>query len=133
MGTNVSRTGQPNIPAKALNVSVQTLSRYAREGLIPFDVTPKGHRRYNTTEVVQALRNAKETSVSLEPLNTSGELVFGPDVVMSVQSRMSQDLRATHTSTYSETPAESSPGQVRSESAFSEMLNSAKKVLIAAG
>ena len=56
MGTNVSRTEHPNATAKALGVSVQTLSRYAREGLVPFDLTPKGHRRYDTAEVVESLR-----------------------------------------------------------------------------
>lgn len=131
MGTNVPRREQPHILAKALNVSVQTLSRYAREGLIPFDVTPKGHRRYNTEEVVRALRESQESSVSLEPLDIGGEMVFGADVAMSAQSRISQDLRATHTVPYSETPAESSRDRAPSESAFDEMLNSAKRVLLA--
>lgn len=130
MGVNVSRTDHPHIPAKALNVSVQTLTRYAREGLIPFDVTPKGHRRYNTAEVIKTLRDAQESSVSLEPLNTAEGLIFGPPVEVSAQSRISQDLRSTHTLPYGETPADTCDDQTPGESAFDEMLNSAKKVVL---
>ncbi|MEG9250299.1 MerR family DNA-binding transcriptional regulator [Arthrobacter sp. Soc17.1.1.1] len=132
MGTIVSRTEHPNITAKALGVSAQTLARYAREGIVPFDTTPKGHRRYNTEEVVEALRWVKEPTVFMEPLGFD-ELVFGSEVVMSPQSRMSQDLRATYTSPITEDPVDISEIQAPSTSAFDEMLSSAKRVLVTVG
>ena len=41
--------------ARALGLSTDSIGRYAREGRIPFDTTPGGHRRYNVEEVRQAL------------------------------------------------------------------------------
>lgn len=132
MGTKVSRTEHPHNVAEVLNVSVATLSRYAREGLIPFDVTPKGHRRYNTAEVVETLQHAKETAVSVEPLIISEDLVFGPEIIMSDQSRMEQDLRATRTVPDSGTATHSAE-EGAPESAFDEMLSTAKRVLVTVG
>lgn len=41
--------------ASALNVRPATVQLYARNGRIPFDLTPGGHRRYNLEEVRAAL------------------------------------------------------------------------------
>lgn len=131
MGTNVSRAEQPHTVAKVLKVSVATLSRYAREGLIPFDLTPKGHRRYNSAEVVEALHSAKVQPLSVAPMKFTGDLVFGPAVVMSDQARMSQDLRAIRTTPYMGSSA-STADQGEPESAFDEMINSARRIRVLA-
>lgn len=41
--------------ASALRLSVDSIGRYAREGKIPFDQTPGGHRRFDLDEVRLAL------------------------------------------------------------------------------
>ena len=41
--------------ASALSLSVDSIGRYAREGKIPFDQTPGGHRRFDLDEVRLAL------------------------------------------------------------------------------
>lgn len=41
--------------ARALRVSADSIGRYAREGRIPFETTPGGHRRFNIDEVRLAL------------------------------------------------------------------------------
>jgi hypothetical protein len=46
---------KPNELASELGVSVSTVGAYAREGLIPFTTTPKGHRRYDLKAVRAAL------------------------------------------------------------------------------
>lgn len=52
--------------AKALNVSPQTVRNYADEGIIPYQKTLKGHRRYDLADVERALRRAQVRS--FEPL-----------------------------------------------------------------
>lgn len=49
------RTAEAAELARALRLSVDSVGRYAREGRIPFDTTPGGHRRYNVDEVRLAL------------------------------------------------------------------------------
>lgn len=41
--------------ARALGLSTDSVGRYARDGRIPFDTTPGGHRRFNIDEVRAAL------------------------------------------------------------------------------
>ena len=41
--------------ARALNVSGETIRYHARQGRIPFAVTPGGHRRFDIDEVKEAL------------------------------------------------------------------------------
>lgn len=41
--------------ARDLRLSTDSVGRYAREGRIPFETTPGGHRRFNLDEVRQAL------------------------------------------------------------------------------
>jgi hypothetical protein len=46
---------KPNELATELGISVSTVRAYARDGLIPFTTTPKGHRRYELGAVREAL------------------------------------------------------------------------------
>lgn len=41
--------------AVVLNVTEQTVRQYARDGAIPFDVTPGGHRRFDVDAVLLAV------------------------------------------------------------------------------
>ena len=49
--------------ASALSLSVGSIGRYAREGKIPFDQTPGGHRRFDLDEVRLALELAGDEAV----------------------------------------------------------------------
>lgn len=136
MSAAVSRTDYPKDVATALGISADTVGRYAREGIIPFEVTPKGHRRYNIEEVREALASA----LSPEPLRLvappefqSGRLVGGPEVLISPQSLLQEDLRATRTVESAEIPAEEMTDGRSSDSVFDEVLGHARRVLVAAG
>jgi len=136
MSAAISRTNYPKEVATALGISVDTVGRYAREGIIPFEVTPKGHRRYNIEEVREALA----ASLSPEPLRLaaspefqSGKLLGGPEVRVSPQSRLQEDLRATRTVESAESPAEEMTDGRSSDSVFDEVLGHARRVLVAAG
>lgn len=51
--TRESKTGDV---ARAVGLRPSTVQLYARNGRIPFDVTPGGHRRFNVEEVRTALK-----------------------------------------------------------------------------
>ncbi len=52
----MERLAEPADVARAVGVSVDSIGRYAREGRIPYSLTPGGHRRFNIGEVLHALR-----------------------------------------------------------------------------
>jgi predicted site-specific integrase-resolvase len=56
-----ARTARPGEVARMLKIDVATVSRYAKTGKIPCDVTPSGHRRYNLEEVRLALAGSRVT------------------------------------------------------------------------
>ncbi len=70
----------PAEAAKALGVHVNTLTRWARNGLINAVRTPGGHRRYWEDEV-QAIREGKEMTEHLGGLGapSSGSIVHDDD------------------------------------------------------
>lgn len=47
--------------ARHLHVSAATVQRYAREGRVPFLITPGGRRRFDLEEVRQALGPSDES------------------------------------------------------------------------
>ena len=51
----IERTAKSSEVGKALGMSSATVQRYARERVIPSDLTPGGHHRFNIEEVEQAL------------------------------------------------------------------------------
>lgn len=50
-----NRTATTEQVAATLHVKPATVRKYAREGRVPFDTTPGGHRRFNIDEAVAAL------------------------------------------------------------------------------
>lgn len=60
------RTATTAEVAEVLHLSPATVQLYAREGRIPFDKTPGGHRRYDVAEVQLALAPADDDDVTLE-------------------------------------------------------------------
>jgi excisionase family DNA binding protein len=96
--------------ARALRVSADSIGRYAREGRIPFDTTPGGHRRFNIDEVRLALdlRGGRPaTSVFAVPAAT-------------VRARV---IRSVHT-----TPAVAGPAPEAGHTAAGELLATAFRV-----
>jgi hypothetical protein len=135
MSPSISRTHLPKEVATALGISVDTVGRYAREGIIPFEVTPKGHRRYDLEEVRSALASELTPTTRLRAsAPTQGtRLVAGPDVSASPQSRLREDLRATRTMERSESSEERGVEGQKPDSAFDEVLGHSRRVLVAAG
>jgi hypothetical protein len=66
-----SRTATPKDVAAALHLRPATVQLYARNGRIPFDLTPGGHRRYNLDEVREALA-ISEGSLMAGPRRSRG-------------------------------------------------------------
>lgn len=136
MSAAVSRTQYPKEVAATLGISVDSVARYAREGIIPFEVTPKGHRRYNVEEVRESLASAlspQPLRLGASPEFQSGKLVGGPEVQISPQSSLQEDLRATRTVESAESPAEDITDGRGSNSVFDEVLGHSRRVLVAAG
>jgi len=127
--TQTVRTTLPKEVARSIGVSVDSIGRYAREGLIPFETTPKGHRRYNVEEVQAAL--ADMAGSSLDGLRASAptrhsQLIAGPAVVPSASALTRESLRATRTilvDTWDD-PAEAT------EPILIEVLGHARRVLV---
>jgi len=129
----IKRDLLPKDIASALNVSTDTIGRYARAGLIPFDKTPKGHRRFNLAEVQQALVDMD--SDSLDFLRSPGgvprnPLALGPVVVMSKSARLRENLRATRTAPSFSSGAENVEDSDPSSGTFEDLLKHSRRVLI---
>lgn len=63
---------KPKEVAERLNIEVQTLRDYAVRGLIPCEMTPLGHRRYDLELVGEALRLLKPQTFA--PLTGEGDV-----------------------------------------------------------
>lgn len=63
----MERTAEAREVARLLRVSADSIGRYAREGHIPFDTAPSGHRRFNIGEVRLALGIAGESPMFTVP------------------------------------------------------------------
>lgn len=53
--------------ARILELSPSTVRGYAQRGIIPFETTPGGHRRYAPEEVKKALQEVRASIAPLEP------------------------------------------------------------------
>jgi len=51
----MARTATTEMLARALHVGPAAVRKYARQGRVPFDTTPGGHRRFDVDEAVSAL------------------------------------------------------------------------------
>lgn len=135
MSASISRTHFPKEVATALGISVDTVGRYAREGIIPFEMTPKGHRRYDIEEVRDALTSTLSSSpqrLLSSPVSQGRKLVAGPQVRVSRQARLREDLRATRTVEREEIASEKGTDDRSTDSVFDEVLGHARRVLVAA-
>ncbi|MHB8186495.1 MAG: helix-turn-helix domain-containing protein [Dermatophilaceae bacterium] len=131
------RTMFPKAAADAIGVSVDTVGRYAREGLIPFATTPKGHRRFNLDEVRAAIADLRGSQ--LTRLRTSAEtppramLIPGPAVRVSASSRLREDVRATRTGVRGGRASEAQVQDASPVTALDDVLDHARRVLVATG
>jgi DNA-binding transcriptional MerR regulator len=127
----VKRTAYPQEVAEALGISVDTVSRYAREGIIPFDSTPKGHRRYNVDEVrevLEALRAPFDASrLRRSPYAAAPGLGVGRQVRRSAAARLQEELRATRT-----TAADAVEVEDDEVSVLDDMIEHARRIVISA-
>lgn len=106
--------------ALALGLSPDSIGRYAREGRIPFDLTPGGHRRYNVDEVRQALR----------PAPGSGTEVFA----VSAATRRRQAIRSVRTLRVQPEVAQGRPAPpARRSAAVDRLLAGARSVQFSSG
>lgn len=133
MTAAISRTHLPKEVAIALGISVDTVGRYAREGLIPFDTTPKGHRRYNIEETQAALASELPSPNRLQgpPAGHRNRLVAGPEVTPSPQSALREQLRGIRTTEKEPAPENRGAEASNPGSAFDEVLGHARRVLVA--
>jgi predicted site-specific integrase-resolvase len=117
----VERTLEAAEVGKALGLSADSIGRYAREGRIPFDVTPGGHRRYDVEEVRQALR----------PDSGGGTGLFA----VPAATRRRQAIRSVQTlPAPAATPAEGPrPAPARRSAAVARLLAGARSVQFSSG
>lgn len=117
--------------AKALNLSADTVGRYAKAGRIPFEKTPGGHRRFNLGEVRQALTALESSGVEDLRLPVVGDLnplALGPKVVVSPSAKLRESLRATRTVPMSDDNVVAVP--VRGASALRDILENARRIRV---
>jgi len=91
-GTAMRRTLTTSSVAADLGLSASAVQKYARDGEIPFEQTPGGHRRYDLDEVRSALYPPKP---ALAPLELTSPLGRGAHVELSEAARLQRDVRAT--------------------------------------
>lgn len=85
----MERLAEPADVARAVGVSVDSIGRYAREGRIPYSVTPGGHRRFNIGEVLHALR--AEDAPSAAELFAPSRSTARRRAIRSVQTKATCD------------------------------------------
>jgi excisionase family DNA binding protein len=67
--------------ARHLNVTEQTVRQYARDGVIPFETTPGGHRRFDLDAVLLALRLSRPAAFEPLDLEVDGSPRLGDPAV----------------------------------------------------
>ena len=129
-GANMSTVKRDLLSSKladALNLSTDTIGRYAKLGLIPFEKTPGGHRRYNLSEVRLALSSMESSGISglvLPGRGSVNPLALGPKTNPSAAAKLSMSIRAVRTAPMKDEGAEHKRG------ALDELLASARRVLV---
>lgn len=78
---------------QALGLAPATVQKYARDGRIPFNATPGGHRRFDVEEVRAALYGATNM-LRGDPLPIDGGLGTGAPVTFSAAALTERDTRA---------------------------------------
>lgn len=75
---------------QALGLRAATVQAYARNGRIPFDLTPGGHRRFNIGEVRAALAGAADTAAETDRRRPRGWLADALDLSHWSETREAQ-------------------------------------------
>ena len=109
--------------ADQLGLSASTVQKYAREGAIPFETTPGGHRRYNLGEVRRALYPPPPALQSLELRSPLGA---GSRIDLSESARLQRDARSTVSPAGDASHLEDD----HSQDALAELFGHARRVLV---
>jgi hypothetical protein len=80
------RTATTEALARALHVGPAAVRKYARQGRVPFDQTPGGHRRFDIEEAVAALAGDRDER---EPETPSSDEVVSASTYVRVQPEVS--------------------------------------------
>lgn len=120
--------------ARELRVSAASIQRYAREGRIPFDVTPGGHRRYSVEEVRRALAGGHRTHVAAIAVS-SGKIHLGAGAAVrtSPAEERQRGLRAVESAQAAGGEPTATPRRATRSSATAELFGHARRVLVATG
>lgn len=110
--------------AAALHVEPTTVQRYARDGRIPFDTTPGGHRRFDVDEVIRFLDSEDATFVARRDFVGLGD---GRDIV---RSRTSSMLLAARTTRAEEVIADGTAHETTG-TALDDLIGHARRVMVA--
>lgn len=116
------RTQSSAETARALGLAAATIQKYAREGRIPFDATPGGHRRFDLDEVRSALYGSSR-GLSADPLPLDGGLGTGAPITHGPAAEAERDTRALVA-----LPAVTEPG---ARTALQDLFDRARSVLVA--
>lgn len=122
----MKRTMTTSQVADELGLSASAVQKYARNGDIPFETTPGGHRRYDLAEVAQALYPPKS---ALQPLDLDGSLGAGAPVESSRAARLQRDARST-VAAVDDARADDAAG---TGDALTELFDRARRVLVSTG
>jgi len=124
------RTATTAEVAEVLHLSPATVQLYAREGRIPFDRTPGGHRRYNIAEVQLALAPAddvEDVTIELGRPRARG-LGRGVPAPTSANAALLRGLRAARPEPRPQPVKDAEAG---GSSALSSLVAHAKRVKLA--
>lgn len=110
--------------AQELGLAAPTVQKYAREGRVPYDVTPGGHRRFNLDEVRAALYDSS-SDLRDAPLALDGGLGAGGTVAYSTAAAAERDTRALVATAHEDTAV--------SPTALQDLFAHARRVLVTTG
>lgn len=118
--------------AQELRVSAASVQRYAREGRIPFDMTPGGHRRYSVEEVRSALAGGPRVHTSALPVSAGKlHLAAGAPVRTSLAEQHHRAVRAVQSGGTAAAGQAAGSRRRVTPSATAELLGQARRVLVA--
>ncbi len=116
------------------SVSKDSIRRWAREGRLPFDVTPGGHRRFSLEEALVVL--SPESKTRLAPIvvdQAKTHIGRGPSLSASPAHGLARRVRAVETVPAVNSPQAAKTKKVPKPSATSELFGRARRVLVATG
>ncbi len=121
---DMDRTATTRQVAVALHVTESTVQAYSRQGRIPFDRTPGGHRRYDIGEVRASL--GLGDPAALTPMVSSG-LGAGAEFQRSAMATLDAERRAV----VGEARAGAEHALVDTAPAVLDLIQHSRRVLVA--